>query len=217
MSLLFSQDQTVVFAGDSITDAGRTLGHGVVGQRVLGEGYVRDVVGLIDARYPKHGLTFHNTGIGGITTANLVELWDDHVLAHRPDWVTVLIGINDCNLTIAEHELAVPPEPYEQNYRDILTRTRDAGARIVLLDPFYMWLADQPGELPQRTLALLRRYHAVVHELVEEYATPHVRTHDVFQEQLAFRPLEEIGIEPVHPTPSGHLVIAHALLDVLDW
>ncbi|TDE09903.1 SGNH/GDSL hydrolase family protein [Jiangella asiatica] len=217
MGFLLQPGQTVVFAGDSITDAGRTLDLGIVGETPLGEGYVRDVVGLIDARYPGHGLAVHNTGIGGITTAELTHLWDEHVLAREPDWVTILIGINDCHRTLYEDGRAVPPATYEANLRDILDRTRAAGASVVLLDPFYMWLPADRGDQPGQVLEFLGAYHQVVHRLVAEYGTLHVRTHDVFQEQLAHRPLPEIGVEPVHPTPSGHLVIAHALLDVLRW
>lgn len=217
MEFLLEQEQTVVFAGDSITDAGCTLRLGAVGERFLGEGWVRDVVGLIDARYPAHGLVVHNTGIGGIHSGQLAELWDEHVLAHRPDWVTIMIGINDCNLTLMGHEQAVPPQQYEKNLRDVLTRTREAGARVVLLDPFFMWLPDAPGDDQLRTLDLLAQYHEHVHAFVEEFDAVHVRTHEAFQEQLRFRPLAELGIEPVHPTPSGHLVIAHALLRALGW
>ncbi|MEQ4210124.1 SGNH/GDSL hydrolase family protein [Actinopolymorpha sp. B9G3] len=217
VTFVFTQGQSIVFAGDSITDAGRTLDIGKIGDRLLGEGYVRNTVGLIDARYPDNGLQVHNTGIGGITSVDLVELWDEQVLARRPDWVTVMIGINDCNLTIADHELAVPPEAYERNCRDILTRTKAADVRIVLLEPFYMWPEDEPGHLQQRTLDLLADYRTIIRDLVKEFRTLHVRTHEAFQEQLRFRPLDEIGIEPVHPTPSGHLVIAHALLDVIGW
>jgi len=80
-----------------------------------------------------------------------------------------------------------------------------------------MWPEDQPGDLQQRTLSLLAEYRQIVRDLVKEFDTLHVRTHEIFQEQLRWRPLEEIGVEPVHPTPSGHLVIAHALLEVLGW
>jgi lysophospholipase L1-like esterase len=205
MSFLLEPGQTVVFAGDSITDAGRTLGLGVVGERTLGEGYVRDVAGLIDARYPGLGLALHNAGVGGITSQVLADLWDDQVLAHDPAWVTIMIGINDCNLTLMSHEVAVPPDRYATNLRDIVARTTAAGARVA------------PGEQEQRTLALLAQYHRAVHDLSNEYGTLHVDTHRAFQEQLAHRTLAELGIEPVHPTPSGHLVIAHALLNAWKW
>lgn len=217
MGFLLQPGQSIVFAGDSITDAGRTLDLGIVGETPLGEGYVRDVVGLIDARYPGHGLAVHNAGIGGITTAELTGLWDEHVLAREPDWVTVLIGINDCHRTLVGDAAAVPPRAYEANLRDILDRTLATGARVVLLDPFYMWLPGGPGDQPGQVLELLTGYREVVQRLVTEYGTLHVRTHDAFQEQLTHRPLPEIGVEPVHPTPSGHLVIAHALLDVWRW
>jgi acyl-CoA thioesterase-1 len=217
MSLLFQHGKTVVFAGDSITDAGRSGGFGQPGDDPLGEGYVRDVVGLIQARYPARKLTFHNTGISGITTTELTERWDDDVLARSPDWVAVLIGINDCNVTLADDVRAVPPEKYELNYRDVLDRTAAAGARAVLLEPFYLWPAKQHGEHEQRTLSLLREYRRIVRGLAGESGSVFVELHDVFQEQLEHRSADVLGPDLVHPTPHGHLVIAHALLDAIGW
>ena len=77
-----------------------------------------------------------------------------------------------------------------------------ANARLVLLDPFYI---------------LLPEYLAVVEKLAREFNAIHVRTRERFQQLLRHHPPERIRPEPVHPNPSGHLVIALALLEALGW
>lgn len=216
MTFAIDPGATIVFAGDSITDAGRTAGLGQVGDRFLGEGYVRDAVGLIGSRYPGHRLDVHNIGIGGITSAHLVELWPD-VIARKPDWVTVLIGINDCNLTRAGSELAVGPEDYRRNCVEILDQTAGAGARIVLLEPFYLRTDDEPADVHRRTLSLLDEYLAIVDDLAVRYDALHVPTHEAFQRQLQTRPLTDLTPDHVHLTHGGNLVVAHALLTALGW
>lgn len=213
--MLFEPGQTVVFAGDSITDCGRDRTAAPDDPARLGSGYVHDTVALIDARYPGRGLRTHNAGYGGYTTAGMLDIWSDDVLAREPEWVTLLIGVNDVHRTLDRTPEAVPAEEYERNYRALLDRTK--GPRLVLLEPFYMWPADEPGEREQRVLEMLAPYRATVRRLAEEHDAILVPLHDIFAVQLKHRPLRELGNEPVHPSPAGHLVIAHALLAALAW
>jgi len=87
---LFKDGQTVVFIGDSITDCGRRGP-----DAPYGNGYVKLAVDLITAKYPERRITFLNEGIGGNTVEDLRNRWHDDVLRHRPDWVSVMVGIND--------------------------------------------------------------------------------------------------------------------------
>ena len=84
-------NQTILFTGDSITDAGRRQ----VGARALGEGYVSVVADVINAKYPQLNLKMINTGISGDTTRSLKFRWNKDCLPHRPDILSLMIGIND--------------------------------------------------------------------------------------------------------------------------
>lgn len=212
IDFLLEDNQTIVFAGDSITDVGRRDAHAP-----YGEGYVRRTIELITARYPGLSLRFFNEGISGNTVEDLHGRWQDDVLRHNPDWVTVKIGINDLHRTMANLPTGVPPEKYEALYRDILTRTRDAGARLVLIDPFYISTDSYPDSHRTRVLGLLPAYIEIVHRLAAEFDALNVRTHDLFQEQLMYRPADFFCPEPVHPYISGHMVIAHGLLQEWNW
>jgi lysophospholipase L1-like esterase len=204
--------QTYLFAGDSITDCGR---RGAAAP--LGEGYARLATQLITARYPERRINYINVGIGGNTVQNLRDRWHDDVLIHRPDWVSVKIGINDLSRTLHNTPDTTPPDVYETAYRGILQRTKEIGARLILIDPFYISTEPGPDSFRKKVLDLLPEYLSVVEKLAKEFDALHVHTHQLFQEQLKYRPADYFCPEPVHPHTSGHLIIALGLLEVLGW
>ena len=213
MSEFLIQDgQTVVYAGDSITDAGRRTE-----SRPLGAGYVMLATELIRARYPERNITFHNAGIGGNTVQNLRDRWEDDVLYYKPDWITVKIGINDLHRVLYNPSESVPPDVFEADYRDILTRSKNSGAKLLLIDPFYLSIDTHEGSERKRVLDFLPEYINIVQKLAAEFGALHVPTQDLFLRQLQNRPADELCPEPVHPYTNGHLVIAHGLLSALKW
>jgi lysophospholipase L1-like esterase len=209
---LWQNGQTVVLTGDSITDCGRRGD-----QAPYGNGYVARAIELIGARYPERKINFINTGIGGNTVQNLRDRWEDDVLNFKPDWVTIKIGINDLHRTLAQTPESTPPDVYEATYRGILQRTRDAGAKVVLIDPFFISLETSDDSFRKKVLDFLPEYLSIVEKLSKEFETLHVYTHQLFLEQLKYRPAQYFCPEPVHPYTSGHIVIAHGLLNVLGW
>lgn len=85
----------LVMIGDSITDCDRTrpIGEGLFGAQ--GKGYVSLVDGLLTARYPAHRIRVVNMGTSGHTVRDLQGRWQTDVLDLKPDWLSILIGIND--------------------------------------------------------------------------------------------------------------------------
>ena len=112
--ICFGVGEKVVFIGDSITDCGRRTEQ----DGPYGKGYVSLVRALLHARYPAHGLTIVNRGIGGNTIRDLAARWQEDVLNEAPDWLSVKIGINDVGRLIAGN-LAdhVGLDEYEATYR----------------------------------------------------------------------------------------------------
>ncbi|MCE5280282.1 MAG: SGNH/GDSL hydrolase family protein [Planctomycetaceae bacterium] len=211
MAFKVNGGQTFVFIGDSITDCGRRA-HA----RPLGDGYVRQVVDMATARYPERKIDFINEGISGNTVIDLRNRWSDDVLRHRPHWLSVKIGINDLHQNLGGGPIT--PAVFETTYRDILTQARKhCNPRIVLIDPFYISADRWPASFRTSVLKALPKYIAVVHKMAREFKAASVRTHDLFQQQLRHRPADAFCPEPVHPTASGHLVIAHGVLKALGW
>ncbi|NQT51755.1 SGNH/GDSL hydrolase family protein [bacterium] len=203
--------QTMVLTGDSITDCGRRDA-----AAPLGSGYVAFFTDLVTARHPERQIRYVNTGIGGNTVLDLTGRWDADVLAHRPDWLSIMIGINDLHRTL-DGLFDLPPARYREMYAALLERVRaEVGSQLILIEPFYM-IAEADADGRQKTvLGLLEGYLKVVHDLAEAFDARLVRTHDMFRHQLAHRPWGTFCDEPVHPNRTGHVLIAHELLATME-
>ena len=213
MATKLKSGETILFIGDSITDCGRRDQFAP-----LGCGYVKMFTDLLAIREPAKRVTVVNKGIGGNVVTQLQERWTDDVMRHRPDWLSVKIGINDLHRTLAGSPEAVPPELYERTYDEILSRTRTKlpRCRMLLIDPFYISRDASPHSKRSDVLKLLPKYIGTVHRMAKKYGTRLVKTHEMFQKLLKVHEPDFFCPEPVHPNPTGHLAIAEAVYDALS-
>ena len=214
MPLAIKPHQTVLFIGDSITDAQH-----VSQSPPLGNGYVRIAYELFDARYPAHQIKFLNHGIGGNTVRDLANRWDKDVIAHQPDWVSIKVGINDlwCWM-IKRANKSVSPEEFVALYDQIITRTKkETKAQIVLVDPFFLSTDFEADTDRGRVLSILPTYIDVVESLAKKHKLRHVRTQQAFENVLEYTAADSLCPEPVHPYLSGHTVIAYRWLEAVGW
>ncbi len=193
-SFLIQDGQTVVFIGDSITDCGR---RDVAAP--LGNGYVKMAVDLVAAKYPERQIAFFNKGIGGDVAPGLRDRWSDDVLIHNPDWVSIMVGINDLHRRFwPDPQTYTPPEEYRQAYCQFLARTRKTTqATLILMDPFYISNENDPNSQRTTILKALSEYIEIVGEMAKKFDALHVATHKVFQQQLEHRPSDTFCPEPV--------------------
>lgn len=210
--LCIESGQKILFIGDSITDCGRR------GDAApLGNGYVKFFTELVMAYYPERDITYVNTGIGGNRITNLKERWEEDALAHRPDWLSIKIGINDLHSYLSGDPNGVSPELYAEIYDELLQKTKERlDCPIILIEPFYMSRDTSGGTFQSQVLEILPRYLETVHKMSEKYGTKLVRTHDMFQRQLLYRDPSTYCQEPVHPNLLGHLLIAVEVLETLS-
>jgi lysophospholipase L1-like esterase len=90
-AIRLSTNDTIVFIGDSITAADRHR----QAYRPLGFGYVHFAGNFLLARNPALNLNIANTGISGDTVLDLKDRWQRDCIAHRPNVLSILIGINE--------------------------------------------------------------------------------------------------------------------------
>ena len=191
---------TIIFFGDSITDAGRRED-----PDQLGSGYVRLLAAeLADARVL-------NAGIGGNRVVDLQRRLDDDVLAFGPDLVSIMIGINDTWRRFDSDD-RTSTEAYETGYRDVLTRIRDAGASAVLLEPFVLPVTDEQAGAWREDLE--PRIEAV-HRLAAEFGAAVVPLDVELNKLAAEHGSSALAGDGVHPTERGHAEIARLWLDTV--
>ncbi len=205
----------LVMIGDSITDAGRAhpAGEGLGG--ALGSGYVSLVDALLGSAYPELGIRVVNMGTGGHTVRDLEARWQRDVLDQNPDWLSVMIGINDVWRQFdspTRPEGHVLPDEYERTLDGLLIQTRPQVKNIVLLTPFYIE--------PNRADAMRARmdeYGAIVRRLSETHGTLFVDTQAAFDAVLTSLYPATLGWDRVHPSLTGHMVLARAFLQAVEF
>jgi lysophospholipase L1-like esterase len=209
MQLRIKKNETVLFIGDSITDCGKSDV-----DSPLGNGYVKMFRDLMISREPSKNITILNKGIGGNRISDLQARWNDDVLCHQPDWLSIMIGVNDLSCRVIGGSAAPTINLFEQMYDDILSKAKERlpDCRILLLDPFFIATKEpHVSEYQDSMLKLIPSYITVVHKMSQKYKTLLVKTHDVFQKLLQYHKSEIFCPEPVHPNITGHLMIAEAV------
>ena len=203
--------ETMLFIGDSITDCGRRGA-----EAPLGSGYVGLFSELATTRYPDRQIRYINKGIGGNKITDLSERWRDDVLFHKPDRLSIKIGINDLHSHLRGADGGVSPELFAELYDSVLALTKqELGCPVVLISPFYISRDNSGQTFRSQVLELLPRYIETVEALSEKYGARIVRLHEIFQRHLQFRDAEVFCPEPVHPNRAGHLVIAEEVMQVM--
>ena len=205
----------LVMVGDSITDAGRAqpVGEGLFD--ALGRGYVSLVDALLGAVYPDMGIRVVNMGTSGNTVRDLQARWQTDVLDLKPDWLSVMIGANDVWRQFdspRQTEIHVLPNEYEQTLDGLLAQTQPFVKNIVLMTPFYIE-PNQADAMRART----DEYGAIVRRLSEKHGTLFVDTQAAFDEVLTAYYPATLGWDRVHPSLTGHMVLARAFLKAVEF
>ena len=207
--------ETVVFIGDSITDAGRRQ----PSLRPYGTGFMRLWRGLLLAREPELGasLRIENRGVGGHTILNLRHRWQRDCLDLEPDHVVMKIGINDINRWLSKGPDPVDAELYGRIADELLGTLREARPHcgITLLSPFYMSTDTHPDSYRRQVLEAFPAYIAKGRETAAQWEGSFVDLHAVFADHLVHRSTRVFGggrgQDVVHPSETGCMVIAEAL------
>ncbi len=212
MNMKLKNRQTVLFTGDSITDCGRA--HPVGIRAGLGEGYVALVDSLLATFYPERLIRILNTGISGNRVVDLESRWRKDVLDLKPDWLSVMIGINDVwrQFDSALDPNQVTVERYEEMYRKLLAQARPEIKGLVLMTPYFIEInRDDPMR------AKMDEYSDVVRRLSTEFDAVFVDTQCAFDEFLRHRPTQSLCGDRVHPNRTGHMIIARAFLSAVGF
>lgn len=199
---------TILFQGDSITDAGRT--RDVTGPNLaagLGAGYPYLIAAAQLARHPERGFRFFDRGVSGNKIPDLAARWQSDTLALAPDVLSVLMGVNDF-----WHRLltgyAGTVQDFETGYTALLESARQArpGVRLVVLEPF----ALRTGAVDARWFPEFDQRRAAAARVARAVRATFIPLQAMFDRLIQKVPPAWWAADGVHPTPAGHAAIAAA-------
>jgi lysophospholipase L1-like esterase len=201
--------------GDSITDTGRARPIGEGSSDALGRGYVCLVDAFLRTAYPERRIRVVNVGTSGNTIRDLKERWQTDVFEQSPDWLSIMIGINDVWRQFdrpLQTEAHVYPEEYEATLEEIVDQTLPRVKGVVLMTPYYMELNTKDAMRSR-----MDEYGAVVRRTAEKYDTLFVDLQAAFAPVLEHYYPASLGWDRVHPDQAGHMIIAQAFLKAVGF
>ena len=204
----------ILFYGDSITDGCRAREKNYVPALNLGCGFVQQIAGRLCEKSPT-GYEIVNTGVAGHRVVDLyarasTDLWD-----HKPDLVSILVGINDV-WHETDRTYGVEPSRFERIYRMLIEETLQhlPDAKIILCAPFSLKL----GVIEKEWSAFCNThlYIGIVEKLAHEYGLYFLPLQEKIDEAAAKYGNETILFDGVHPALAGTVLIAKEWLALFE-
>lgn len=196
----------ILFQGDSVTDAGRSY----TDLTDLGPGYVATTVRLLQEAFPNTAFTFTNRGISGNRTENLVERLQRDFLDLKPDFVTILIGVNDSWHRCPPTCIETTHEMFEKNYRTVLEALREQNIPVLMLEPF---------SLPNPALQDFREDMIVnietVRKLAREFACAYIPLDGLATAKSIQDGIASVTDDGVHPNEAGRVWLGTLLAETM--
>ncbi|MDD4000400.1 MAG: SGNH/GDSL hydrolase family protein [Bacilli bacterium] len=213
--MLLKKNESIVFAGDSITDCGRIRpeGEGAPVANPFGNGYVNLVFGYLHSKYPSLHIRVINQGISGNKSDDLLKRYDE-ILDLNSDWVFLMIGVNDVWRRFDCPEikrLHVCPEQYQNNVEEMIQKTIVKQTKMVILSPFIIH-QNEEDEMKKE----LKKYQGILKDLSKKYNLDFIDIQAEFDKILNYITTFELSKDRIHPSITGHFVIMQSIMSYLE-
>lgn len=194
--------KTILFQGDSITDAGRARDNDMN----VGIGYPVLVKGTLGFEHPGE-YTFLNRGISGNRVVDVYARIKSDIINLKPDVMSILIGVNDVWHEVSR-ENGVDAEKYFTIYSMLIEEIKAAlpDIKIMILEPFVL-----KGTATEEAWDIFRpeveKRAAKAKMIAEKFDLPFIPLQDKFDAATLLAPADYWLVDGVHPTTMGHELI----------
>jgi len=208
------QDQTILFQGDSITDAGRNRqDEGYNNARALGTGYAMLAAAQLLVKYAPLNLKIYNRGISGNKVFNLADRWDKDCIDIKPDIVSILIGVNDIWHKI-DGRYDGTLEIYRRDYIALLERTRKVlpYVKFIIGEPFGV---RGVKAVDDKWYPEFYEYQKAAREIADQFDAAFIPYQAVYDEAQKRAPGAYWTGDGVHASLAGARLMAEAWLETV--
>ena len=208
--MLLEKNDTLLFIGDSISDyeRKRPVGEGLF--NALGHSYVACAGALLNCMYPELHLRVINMGVSGNQVRDLDARWQTDVMDLKPQWVSVLIGINDVWRQFDSPAITdshVLPDEYEKNVEEMIGRINGKVKGIFILSPYII----EPNRQDMMR-SRMDEYVEISRKLAEKYHCIFVNFQKMYEDYCKIRHSSYIAWDRIHPNQIGATLMAKEFL-----
>jgi lysophospholipase L1-like esterase len=207
---LIKPGETILFQGDSITDAGRKR-HVLTpnSDAGLGRGYAWLAAAQLLIDLPDANLKIFNRGNSGNKVYQLAERWQTDCLDLKPEVLSILIGVNDFWHTL-DGSYKATVEKYESDYHALIKRTKAAlpNVKLVICEPFSL----KAGTVNDKWFPGFDSYRAAAKRVTDDSGAVFVPFQTMFDAASKIALPALWAADGVHPTSDGAAIMAHCWL-----
>lgn len=195
--------KTILFQGDSITDAGRgreePMNHG--------RGYPAYVAARLGLENPGE-YVFHNRGIGGNRVVDVYARIKEDIINLKPDYMSLLVGVNDVWHGIRSQR-GVDEKKFEKIYTMLIEEVKEAlpNIKIMLIEPFVLEGEATYDVIDEFKDGVAKRA-AVVRRIAEKFDLPIMSLQEDLDKLTKKAPNDYWLVDGVHPQLPFHQFIA---------
>ena len=199
-----------VFQGDSITDAGRDRDN----IASFGVGYPNLVASELMCKYPGE-YEFINEGVSGDRIVDLYARIKQDLINHKPDYLSILIGVNDVWHELNEQNGVAAPK-FEKVYSMLIEEIKEAlpDIKIFILEPFVLKGCGTERYFDE-FLADVKLHAQAAKNVADKFGLTFIPLQDKFDEASKLMPDTYWLADGVHPTAAGHGLIKEELVKKL--
>jgi len=212
---LFEKGNTILFQGDSITDAGREKEKELPNNAgSFGRGYAFLAASNLLNALPEKELTIYNRGISGNKVFQLADRWQKDCLDLKPDVLSILIGINDYwHFRSGKYDGTV--EIYENDLRKLLneTKAKFPNVKLVICQPFAV---ANTSAVDETWVEPVKTFQAAARKIATEFDAIWVPFQEVFDEAVKHAPATYWTGDGVHPGMPGAQLMAETWLRAVE-
>lgn len=208
---------TILFQGDSITDAGRDKKSEIPDQQVsLGRGYAFLSATQLYEQHPELRPQVYNRGISGNKVYQLADRWDVETLLLEPDVISILIGVNDHWHSLRDYDGT--PEKYQTDYDRLLAKTRKElpDVKLMICEPFVLLDGTAIKNDKDKWDPVFDAYRRISRKLADKHQAAFVPFQSTFDEALKRAPASYWAHDGVHPTLAGAQLMANHWMEVFN-
>ena len=206
-NLAASARARVVVLGDSITKGVRS---GVTPEETFAS--------LLQSSLRKAGYDVDviNHGIGGERTDQALARLSRDILSLEPTLVTVMYGTNDSYVDKGQKESRLTKDVYIANLQEIVSELRRTGIQVVLMTEPRWGDKAAPNGVGENPNLRLEPFVEGCRQVAREQGVPLVDHFQIWSKANAEgTDIGEWTTDQCHPNPSGHRVLAEAMLPMI--
>ncbi|RQO74440.1 lysophospholipase [Pedobacter sp. KBW06] len=212
--ITLSENDVILFQGDSITDAGRNRDNRDFNQAgALGRGYAFLAASELLNKHADKNLKIYNRGVSGNKIFQLAERWDKDCLEIKPNILSLLIGVNDY---WHKHNGSYTGtlQSYEDDFRALLNRTKQAlpDVKLIIAEPFAV---NNISAVDRTWYPEFDHYRFAAQRVASDFGAVWIPFQKVFNGAQKKAPGIYWTTDGVHPSMAGSQLMAKEWLEAI--